>query len=1435
MASSSSSFPSEIVEYGFLKENEDYPIRVQSVDSSRLFDVFINHRGPDVKHTLALQLYNLIKKTGFRPFLDSQEIELGDSIPSTLKNAIFSSSVHVAIFSQGYVKSAWCLAELVLMLQSGVKIIPVFYDVAPADLRYIAKGVYAEEFAKYEEKGRYLSQLEEWKKALHTVSLISGYERNRHNNDNDKLCEIIVSAVLKEVERMTPLDVAKHSVGLDELVDDFESKCGRHIEKENFKIIGIFGIGGSGKTTLAKEFFNRKRSEYDRSSFLFDVREAAAKGELPSLQTKLLKDLFMEDHPKFQSTDEGISYLRYRLGKALLLRFLIVVDDIDHIRQLDALLVTDWHTLNPDNLLIVTTRDERMLIRASITPRYRMKEMNEKHSRELFCWHAFQQPYPSRGFEDLVQSFVKGCGGLPLSLQVLGGHVSGSSEQRYWQIELDKVRKTLPGDIKQRIQISYDSLDREEQGIFMDIACFFVGKLKSTAIRIWEGSGWKADFALQILEDKCLVCEGDAEMTYWEDKWLMMNKPDVVLGMHDHIRDFGREIADGQRPPCRFWCPQDLKSMQLKGFRNIIRESNHHSFRCFHSFFDSSVGGRITFFLGNSDDCPENATVLLSLELYLREEQLISIPSWIPLRNLQRLRVVFGRLKRLWYEAAQVPLQLKELVLQQISLEEISSSLEMLNELQYLVIKGKNGGNCILGTERSLTETLKKLTKLKGLILCQFRFSGKVSLKNGGESTSSDFLAHSLQTVQISDQQLACQVSISGEHCPNLESLHLESMENLIEIDLRCVSTLRSLTVRFCSELKTISRSFDMCAKPATLDIQECRQLGLMAYSRKLKTLSGSFDMKSFGLGRFDVEDLSGLEKTIINRRWNLQNVKRSELEGLKSLHLSSIGGGISKLSISGEHCPNLESVHLESMENLIEVHFKCLNMLNSLKLWFCSELKRISRSFDRDVNPAILDIQECQHLGSIAYSRKSKTLSGSFVMESFDPGNFIVEDLSALQRTVINESWNFQNMKGIELEGLKSLHLSGSEGGVSKLSISGEYFPNLESFQLESMENLTELNLTCLTAVKSLTFKSCRRLITVSGSFNWANKLATLKIKNCPRLRLLPSLADLRYLESIIIDGSLNLWNIDGTHKLEGLKRLHVSGGEGGVSKISIYGDHLPRLEFLHLEYMENLIELDLNRIMELKYLTLKSCTRLQIIEASFNTASKLAILDIRDCPELEVLRGLPSLCYLERIIFHHCWKLHTLQGIEKSTGLKYLNLSGAQKAIQDCISTLQRFPLEVTVVIGEATEDVNNNWSHLMSVLVPSLVGAHAICEIRDYFNDLNPIFISKFKSQCAFSAIIVCALFETSDSPGQLGILLPPGDLIETQVETGKWLASIFIAGQEHVNRAQQDIHQWIPKCPSDSLKNGFIITVSRGQEWEALVLLKLIIAWMYKRIR
>ena len=88
----------------------------------------------------------------------------------------------------------------------------------------------------------------------------------------------------------------------------------------------------------------------------------------------------------------------------------------------------------------------------------------------------------------------------------------------------------------------------EEKQIFMDIACFFIGMLKCTAERVWEGSGWNAQHSLEILKDKCLV----EETEIWvHETYGSRMKPG--LRMHDHLRDLGREMA------LEFSSPQDLQ------------------------------------------------------------------------------------------------------------------------------------------------------------------------------------------------------------------------------------------------------------------------------------------------------------------------------------------------------------------------------------------------------------------------------------------------------------------------------------------------------------------------------------------------------------------------------------------------------------------------------------------------------------------------------------------------------------------------------------------------------------------------------------------------------------------------------------------------------------------------------------------------------------
>jgi len=172
--------PVDDEKYDYSKASEITQVAAGAAAPLHKYDVFINHRGPDVKLTFAAHLTDALCRAGFFPFLDAKSIRQGRHVFDSIDEALSGACVHVAIFSKRYAESKYCLQELCDMLHSQKIIIPVFYDVKPEHLRWIESGPYAYGFRKHRIRGRH-KEIQKWKDALAQVSEGRGFRKDEVN------------------------------------------------------------------------------------------------------------------------------------------------------------------------------------------------------------------------------------------------------------------------------------------------------------------------------------------------------------------------------------------------------------------------------------------------------------------------------------------------------------------------------------------------------------------------------------------------------------------------------------------------------------------------------------------------------------------------------------------------------------------------------------------------------------------------------------------------------------------------------------------------------------------------------------------------------------------------------------------------------------------------------------------------------------------------------------------------------------------------------------------------------------------------------------------------------------------------------------------------------------------------------------------------------
>nr|XP_011470564.1 PREDICTED: TMV resistance protein N-like [Fragaria vesca subsp. vesca] len=307
------------------------------------------------------------------------------------------------------------------------------------------------------------------------------------------------------------------------------------------RIIGIWGMGGVGKTTIAQVVSERVKAQFEGDSFLENVREVTEKQGVVHLQQQLLSNL-LKSTEHVQTSKMGKDIIRHRLCDR---KVLLILDDVDQDEQLQALCGRTW--FGPGSRVIVTSRDEHLLSAFGVDGVYKVKPLTDPEALQLFHMKAFKKDQlVGEDFLKLSKEFLKYYKGLPLAIKVLGSSVNGRSE-KLWSSELKRLKKSPNMKIISVLKFSYDGLQETKKKLFLDLACFFKGEDMDRVKRILQGSNDDSlDLDLEVLLEKSMV--------------ILFGKK---LWMHDLIQELGWELVHQE-------CCQDPGQRSRLGLSNEI-------------------------------------------------------------------------------------------------------------------------------------------------------------------------------------------------------------------------------------------------------------------------------------------------------------------------------------------------------------------------------------------------------------------------------------------------------------------------------------------------------------------------------------------------------------------------------------------------------------------------------------------------------------------------------------------------------------------------------------------------------------------------------------------------------------------------------------------------------------------------------------------------
>ncbi|KAL7597575.1 hypothetical protein Lser_V15G25067 [Lactuca serriola] len=895
------------------------------------YDVFVSFRGEDTRKNFVDHLCAALEEHQIYTFNDDEKLDRGKSIAPELLKAIEESAISVIIFSKNYASSTWCLDELVKIMSChktrGKIVFPVFYHVDPSDVRK-QKGHFGKGLAQHYKA----EKMQVWREVLVEAANLSGWDLKTIANGHEAICiKDIVKRIQRELNRVS-VTTDENLFGLEHRTEEVISLLdGDH----GVCMIGIWGMGGAGKTTLARVLFDEISYHFDGVSFLENVREVSRQYGLQNLQKLLLGDVVKEENMRVRSVVDGKHILSKRLRHK---KVLLVLDDVDSLSQLEALTGSlNW--FGEGSRIVITTRDEHVLVAHGIKEKniYKISLLNDNEAIQLFKCYAFKTSIPSKEYEEASQQ----------------------------------------GETMEVLKMSYDGLDNEYKEAFLHIACFFRGWEKDTVFWILESCEFYPHIVARVLEQKSLIIISNERLL-----------------MHDLIQEMGKDIVRRMQPNelgrrSRLWDPHEivdvLKENTGKKEIKAIVVGNVHVVDSMNmsEAFRNMRNLRLLYFHAMTEEMSPCAPAYLPNELrwltwnYFNQD---SLPKTFNANKLVGLEMPHSNIVQLWtswdvkrltYLSLSGCLNLKhlpeslgnlvglaELNVSHCLIEELPETIGNLYNLVYL-----NLTYC--QKLKSLPSTISRLNRLETLDLHHCISLEKFPDNLDSLESLENLLASSTSVIHLPDAitRLKRLKTLDLHHCFSIKTpLNLSAVCN----DTGVGQNLIYLNLSSCIQLKEFPESLGYLENLLNLDLSHnmikqlpssignltklvCLSLTYCHYLKRLPaTISRLKDLKTIQLD--GCVSLDGLPENL------------DQVESLEDLIVSSTS--IRYLPNNISRCKSLKSLNVHDWKSLTYLP-PAIGDIESLEVLRASGsgIMFIPDSICSSKSLKILDLHDCSNL----------------------------------------------------------------------------------------------------------------------------------------------------------------------------------------------------------------------------------------------------------------------------------------------------------------------------------------------------------------------------------------------------------------------------------------------------------------------------------------